>query len=123
MDIKQAIDLLDHHKKEAGLLGLVKMTPQLLDEIIDTLRAQLESRNRDLIAETHRANAQYDRAEAAETECVRISESIGRAFDAAMSDIRANKGGHGFDYINGAYCGLDLLRMEIIKARTKEQQA
>ena len=103
----------------------------------DTLRAQLEAAEAELA--THRRDRELyvlittqeadqwqsaeARAEAAEARCARISEAIDLAFDAAASDLEANKAEYEFDHINGAYYGLCLMRMEINKARTKEQQA
>ena len=107
------------------------------NEVIDTLRAQLEAAEAELA--THRRDRELyvlittqeadqwqsaeARAEAAEARCARISEAIDLAFDAAASDLEANKAEYEFDHINGAYYGLCLMRMEINKARTKEQQA
>ena len=88
----------------------------------DTLRAQLEAAESEIGVFIRKCHTAIGRAEAAEARCARISEAIDLAFDAAASDLEANKAEYEFDHINGAYYGLCLMRMEINKARTKEQQ-
>ena len=100
--------------------------PTMADELEaagKTLRAQLEAAESEIGVFIRKCHTAIGRAEAAEARCARISEAIDLAFDAAASDLEANKAEYEFDHINGAYYGLCLMRMEINKARTKEQQA